>query len=229
MHTEGNDKDKPKSVHGSPQPKHDAEHPGYEVEDVNVGGVVTFLAGLSGFITIFIVFCFFMGKAINYGLSKQDGQANKWHQGQGTLGETPRGEKLQHMTSSAVMEQRQLAQMTKSFPTPQLETDDGNQDIADLHSREDLLLDFYSTSKDLPAGTVRIPIARAMQLIVQRGLPAPAQAMPQQTLMAGETPMVIQAPLTDGFARTGYEQDVIQEREQRLEFESAEAASLARR
>ena len=51
----------------------DADHPGYEVEDVNVGGIVTFIAGLSGFLVIFFVFCFFMGKAINYALAKQDG------------------------------------------------------------------------------------------------------------------------------------------------------------
>ena len=34
--------------------------------------------------------------------------------------------------------------MTQQFPTPRLETDDGNQDLADLHAREDLLLDYYS-------------------------------------------------------------------------------------
>ncbi len=76
------------------------------------------------------------------------------------------------------MEQRELSQMTQVFPTPRLETDDGNQDIADLHAREDLLLNYYSSSQDLPAGTIRIPIERAMQLIIQRGLPqAPS---PQQ-------------------------------------------------
>ena len=30
---------------------------------------------------------------------------------------------------------------TTQFPQPRLETDDGNQDITDLHAREDLLLD----------------------------------------------------------------------------------------
>ena len=135
----------------------DPEHPGYEVEDVNVGGIVTFVAGLSGFLIIFFVFCFFMGKAINYAIAKQDGPANKWHAGQGELGATPRGAEREDLTSNAVMEQRQLAQMTQTFPTPRLEMDDGNQDIADLHAREDLLLDYYSSSPDLPAGTIRIP------------------------------------------------------------------------
>jgi hypothetical protein len=201
----------------------DDEHPGYEVEDVNVGGIITFVAGLAGFLVIFFVFCFFMGKAINYALVKQDGPADKWHAGQGQLGATPHGEKREDLTSNAVLEQRQLAQMSQNFPTPRLEMDDGNQDIADLHAREDLLLDYYSTSRDLPAGTIRIPIARAMQLIVQQGLPKPPASAQPAPLMAGETVRTIQAPLTDGFARTGYELDVIEAREQKNEFNRAEA------
>ena len=107
----------------------------------------------------------------------------------------------------------------QAFPTPRLETDDGNQDISDLHAREDLLLDFYSTAKD---GTTRIPISQAMQLIVQRGLPKPANAGQVRPLMVGERPVNVQAPLTDGFARTGYELDTIEARNQKLEFEHAE-------
>jgi hypothetical protein len=201
----------------------DSDHPGYEVEDVNVGGIVTFIAGLSGFLIIFFVFCFFMGKAINYTIAKEDGPANKWHAGQGDLGNTPRGEKREDLTSNAVMEQRQLAQMTQTFPTPRLEVDDGNQDTADLHAREDLLLDYYSSSASLPGGTIRIPVARAMQLIVQQGLPKPAATGQPAPLMAGETEPTLQAPITDGFARTGYELDTIEAREQKNEFNRAEA------
>jgi hypothetical protein len=193
------------------------------VQDVSVGGVVTFLAGLGGFLVIFFVFCFFMGRAINYALAKQDGPITKWHAGQGALGATARGTPREDLTSNAVMEQRQLAQMTQSFPTPRLEMDDGNQDTADLHAREDLLLDNYSTSKDLPAGTIRIPVARAMQLVVQQGLPKPTAAAQPAPLMAGETAPTVQAPLTDGFARTGYELDTIETREERNEFARAEA------
>jgi hypothetical protein len=201
----------------------DTEQPGYEVQDVSVGGIVTFLAGLSGFLVIFFVFCFFMGKAINYALAKQDGPPNKWHQDQSEPGATPRGDKREDLTSNAVMEQRALAQMSQNFPTPRLETDDGNQDIADLHAREDLLLNYYSTSKDLPAGTIRIPISQAMQLIVQQGLPKPSAAAQPGPLMAGENPPTVHAPLTDGFARTSYELDTIEAREQRNEFNRAEA------
>ena len=68
------------------------------------------------------------------------------------------------------MEQKQFQQMTATFPTPRLDIDDGNQDTADLHAREDLLLDHYSVDRR-KGGTVRIPIERAMELIAQRGLP----------------------------------------------------------
>jgi hypothetical protein len=122
------------------------------------------------------------------------------------------------------MEQRQFQQMTQVFPTPRLETDDGNQDLADLHAREDLLLENYSSSNDLPAGAIRIPIDRAMQLIVQRGLPAAPGGVQQQTLMAGESAPTVSAPLTDGFARTGYELDTIEARKQKNDFNRAEAA-----
>jgi hypothetical protein len=221
-HQEGHDMGKPEGVHAHPSPKFDDNHPGYEIQDVNVGGVSTFLAALLGSVIVFFVFCFFMGKAINYALVKQDGEPNKW---QGDLqhpGETPRGAKREELMSNAEMQQRQAAAIAQSFPTPRLESDDGNQDVADLHAREDLLLDYYSKDS---TGTVRIPIAKAMQLIVQRGLGGPvATAVAPEKLMAGETRPVVTAPLTDGFARTGYELDTIEAREEKNSYTKAEKA-----
>ncbi len=163
-----------------------------------------------------------MGKAINYALVKHDGEPDKWHSQPVILGATPRGAKREDLTSNAVLEQRELSQMTQVFPTPRLETDDGNQDTADLHAREDLLLNYYSSSPDLPAGTVRIPIERAMQLILQRGLPQAPSPQQAGTLMAGETAPSVTAPLTDGFARTGYELQTIEAREEKNEYNRAE-------
>ena len=219
---EGHDMGKPEGVPGHPAPKHDAEHPGYEIQDVSVGGITTFLAGLFGSVIIFFVFCFFMGKVINTALIHQDGPKNQWQAAMSQPGATPRGEKREDLTSNAEMEQRQLGAMAQVFPTPRLESDDGNQDISDLHAREDLLLNFNSTSADLPAGTVRIPIDRAMELVVQRGLPKAPAAPATSNLMAGEEAPAVHPPLTDGFARTGYELDTIAAREQKNEYEKAE-------
>jgi hypothetical protein len=221
MHTEGHDMGKPEGVEAHPAPQLDSEHPGYEVEDVSVGGIVTFLAGLSGFVLIFFFVCFAMGKGINYLLVQHDGPKDKWHSSEVTLGATPRGEKREDLTSNATMEQRELQQMTQVFPTPRLETDDGNQDLADLHAREDLLLNYYSSSADLPAGTIRIPIDQAMKLVVERGLPQATATQAKSTLMAGEHAPTVAAPLTNGFARTGYELETIEAREERNNYNQA--------
>ena len=176
-----------------------ADSPGYEVTDVNVNGIVVFLASLGAFVGVFFIFCFGMGKVINTAIMKSDGPPNKWNQ----IGSQPRG-KRQDLTSNAVMEQQQLNQMVQRFPTPRLQTDDGNEEIAEMHAREDLLLDYYSWV-DRSSGKVRIPIARAMQLIAQHGLPV-ADPEHTETLLAGDKAPVVTVPLTDGFARTGYEQ-----------------------
>ena len=176
-----------------------ADSPGYEVTDVNVNGIVVFLASLGAFVGVFFIFCFGMGKVINTAIIKSDGPPNKWNQ----IGSQPRG-KREDLTSNAVMEQQQLNQMVQRFPTPRLQTDDGNEEIAEMHAREDLLLDYYSWV-DRSSGKVRIPISRAMQLIAQHGLPVAADEQ-TETLLAGDKAPVVAVPLTDGFARTGFEQ-----------------------
>ena len=176
----------------------ESEAAGYEVTDVNVNGIVVFLASLGAFVGVFFIFCFGMGKVINTAILKSDGPPNKWNQ----IGSQPRG-KRQDLTSNAVMEQQQLNQMVQRFPTPRLQTDDGDQEMAEMHAREDLLLDHYSWI-DRPSGKVRIPIARAMQLVADHLPVAPEEQT--EPLMAGDRAPVVTVPLTDGFARTGYEQ-----------------------
>ncbi len=198
---------------------------GYETTDVNAGGVVVFLGGLFGFVLIFFLFCFFMGKTINSALESQDGKTDKWHQKNdifaGALANNGRREDLK---SNAAMEQQELQKMTIAFPSPRLDIDDGNQATADLHAREDLLLDHYS---QIPGGKgIRIPITRAMELIAQKGLPvAPAGQASQQ--LAQDKELKITVPLTSGFARTGYELDTIEAREQKMSFEKAESNTHA--
>lgn len=174
---------------------------GYEVTDVSAQGIVVFLIGLFISVGVFFVFCFGMGKVINNALIKRDGPANKWNQGSAGAGKT------YHMQSNPQMEQQQLNQLTQAFPTPRLQSDDGSLDTADLHAREDLLLDHYSWV-DRSKGTIRIPVERAMELIAQRGLPVAQQPAPAEPLMAGDKAISVQVPLTDGFAPTAYEQEL---------------------
>jgi hypothetical protein len=198
--------------------------PGYETTDVNVSGILIFLVSLGVFVGVFFVFCFGMGKVINTQIAKHDGPLNKWNAA--AVGP----ETGKNLASNAVMEQEELREMTQRFPTPRLQTDDGDQDLSDLHAREDLLLDHYSWI-DRQDGKVRIPISRAMQLLAQYGLPvAPATAQ-SEPLMAGDKAPQVTTPLTDGFARTGYEQQQLATIEQeRLQGEKpGEQAALGAR
>jgi hypothetical protein len=192
--------------------------------DANAGNVVVFLGGLFGFVIIFFFFCFFMGKLINNEIARQDGQTDQWHT-QNTIfyGAKANNGKREDLKSNAAIEQQQFKQMTDAFPGPRLQTDDGNQDTADLHAREDLLLQHYSST---PGQPLRIPIDRAMQLIAQQGLPVSQPTQPSEK-MAYAAPPVVTAPLTSGFARTGYELDQIEAREQKMALTKPEGSEHA--
>jgi hypothetical protein len=196
----------------------DSDHPGYEVTDVNASGIAVFLAGLFGSVCIFFLLCYGMGILINGNLKKEDGPSTKWNRASTFAG--PANGKRQDLTSNAEMEQREFQQMTTTFPQPRLDIDDGNQATADLHAREDLLLDNYSVVPG-EGGSIRIPISRAMELIAQRGLPVIAQTGATSVAMFGDEKPMVQAPLTSGFARTGYELQTIEAREQKLSYGKA--------
>lgn len=185
---------------GSHGPKDIDASAGYEQSDVKVTGILVFLTSLAIFVAVCGVVTYGLGKLINAHLNKEDGPNTKWTTSQDaqirTLGNLPNSPDLQN----------KVAEMTKRFPMPRLQTDDGNQDVADLHAREDLLLDNY-TWIDKSQGKVRIPIERAMQIIAQQGLPV-ATAAQQAPLLAGDQKPTITVPLTSGFARTAYEQNL---------------------
>lgn len=66
----------------------------------------------------------------------------------------------------------------KAFPTPRLEQDERTQ-LNDIRIAEEQKLGSYDWV-DQKAGTVRIPIDRAMELVAQRGLPVRTQETPAQ-------------------------------------------------
>lgn len=196
----------PQRQHGLASTGHGGPTPGYETSDVKVTGIIVFMVSLFVFVLIFFVFCFGMGKVINSALVKHDGPPNRWNEANFPAG------KRQNLASNASMEQQQLQYMTRRFPTPQLQMDDGNQDLADMHAREDLLLNHY-TWVNRDQGTVRMPIGAAMEVIAQRGLPVisgagAASAAPEAVLMTADNQHRSTPPLTNGFARSGYEQQI---------------------
>ena len=185
--------------HG-PRPDEIDASAGFERTDANVTGIMVFLTALAIFVAVIGLLCYGIGKVFNAHMNKVDGPNSKWTK-------TVDVRQLGNMPSSPEL-QNKMAEITQTFPTPRVQTDDGNQDVADLHAREDLLLSNYSWV-DQSKGTVRIPIDQAMELIAQRGLPvAPAvQTQQPQHLMTGENASTVTVPLTNGFARTSYEQE----------------------
>lgn len=188
----------PEHTHGGHEPEAVDISAGYERSDVGVTGIVVFMASLATFVVVVAIVCYGMGKMMNARMNREDGPTNKWTK-------TVDIRQLGDLPSNPAM-QNKVAELTKSFPLPRVQTDDGNQDLADLHQREDLLLEHYSWV-DQKAGQIRIPIERAMELIAQQGLPVmPAAQTPP--LMTGDSKPVVTAPLTDGFAPTAYEQEL---------------------
>lgn len=171
---------------------------GYEKTDVRVTGILVFLTALAILVAVVGVLTYGIGKVINAGMNKEDGPDTKWTKTADVrqLGDLPNNPAIQ----------KKMSEIVNTFPAPRVQLDDGEQDIADLHEREDLLLDHY-TWVDQSKGTVRIPIEKAMELIAQRGLPV-APAATETPLMTGDHRPTITMPLTNGFARTGYEQEL---------------------
>jgi hypothetical protein len=188
--------DKFLASHG-PKPEEIDASAGYERTDASVTGIAVFLVSLLIFVAVIGMLCYGIGGWFNARMNREDGPNSKWTK-------TVDVRQLGNLPSSPEL-QNKVAEITQTFPTPRLLIDDGDQDVADMHAREDLLLSNYSWV-DQSKGTVRIPIEQAMQLIAQRGLPV-APAVTTQAPMTGEMAPSVTVPLTDGFARTSYEQD----------------------
>ena len=200
MHNSGGHKHDEEMQLGSHGPEEVDASAGFEQSDVRVTGIVVFLAALGIFVVVTAVLCYGMGKIINAHMDKEDGPNTRWTT-------TADIRQLGNLANNPAM-QNKVAQLAQQFPSPRLQEDDGNQEITDIHAREDLLLDNYSWA-DPAHDKVRIPIEEAMALVAKRGLPV-APAVEQAKLMTGDSKPVVKAPLTNGFARTGYEQEQAQ-------------------
>jgi hypothetical protein len=182
--------------HGDHEPEKIDASAGFEKTDASVTGIAVFLTSLAILVAVIGLLCYGIGAWFNARMNREDGPNSKWTK-------TADVRQLGNMPSSPEL-QNKVAELTKAFPTPRVQTDDGNQDVADLHARENLLLENYSWV-DQKSGKVRIPIERAMELVAQKGLPV-APAVQTEPPMTGDSIPTVTMPLTDGFAPTSYEQ-----------------------
>ncbi len=189
-----------------PDPRHEPEKhdvdasAGFERSDASVTGIVVFLTALAVFVAVIGLLCYGIGKIVNAHMNKEDGPNSKWTR-------TVDVRQLGNMPSSPEL-QNKVAEITQTFPTPRVQIDNGDQDVADLHAREDLLLNYYSWANQ-SQGKVRIPIARAMELLAERGLPV-APAVQTAPPMTSDNVPTVTVPLTNGFAPTAFEQEEAQ-------------------
>lgn len=173
---------------------------GFEQSDVKITGILVFLVSLFVFVGVTGVLCYGIGKAMNTYMNREDGPNNKWTKTVDIrqLGNLPNNPEMQN----------KVAELMQQFPTPRVQADDGNQDVADLHARENLLLENY-TWVDAAHSRVRIPIDRAMELMAKNGI-AVAPPSQLQAPMTGDDRPTVKEPLTDGFAPTAFEQQEAQ-------------------
>jgi len=148
-------------------------HGDFERRDIRVAAVLYFLLGLAvaGVLAHFIV-------AGLYSWLEKRSEAQQ-----------PRLSPLVH---NAPRDTRHLSvdyrdYLKQNFPSPQLEIDERTElDQVRLNEEQTLLTYGWVDQK---AGTVRIPIERAMELIAQRGLPTRAQGEASATMpVAGSNP-----------------------------------------
>jgi hypothetical protein len=139
-------------------------HGDYERRDIGVAGVLYFLAGLaiSGVLVYFIV------NGLFWYFDKRF-----------ETEQTP----ISPLVKNAPSDTRRIPPqyngdyekyLKESFPAPQLEVNERTE-LNDIRLREENTLSTYDWV-DQKAGTVRIPIDRAMDLLAQRGLPVRSQA-----------------------------------------------------
>lgn len=134
---------------------------GYEHTDISAAGVIYFLLGL----VVAGVFVHFLVSGIYHFLERQS---------------EARQAPVSPLVTSAAQDTRRLPPeyggaegyekyLKEHFPAPQLEVNERGQ-LNDIRMNEDRTLETYDWV-DQNAGTVRIPIERAMDLIAERGLP----------------------------------------------------------
>jgi hypothetical protein len=139
----------------SDETSHENGHGNYERRDIGIAGVLYFLLGLA----VAGVFVHFVVSGLYAYLDKRT-EANQ----------AP----MSPLITNAPTDTRHLPDdykdyLKQNFPAPQLEIDERNQ-LDSIRTNEAQILSSYDYI-DKNAGTVRIPIDRAMDLIAQRGLP----------------------------------------------------------
>jgi hypothetical protein len=155
-------------------------HDGFEREDLSARSVMYFMAGLTIFAAVIYVIVFGMYRFLDtYEKANQPA--------------------ISPLVTPQADTRTMTEENTKSFPQPRLEENERNQ-LRSVIQDQDRKIETYDWV-DKDKGIVKIPIERAMDLLVQRGLPV----RPENAGQASETrqpktkrPATTPATATDG-------------------------------
>jgi hypothetical protein len=138
-------------------PANPAPNGGYERTDIGVRGVLYFLAGLA----VFGALAYLAAAGVYSYLDKRSAAE-----------QAP----VNPLVTNAPADTRHISKdyPQEAFPNPKLEEDERGQLNGDRLKEEQTLSTYDYIDKN--AGTIRIPIDHAMDLIAQRGLPVRSQA-----------------------------------------------------
>src|ERR1700722_20759040 len=138
-------------------PANSADNGGYRGQGIRAKGVLYFLLGLA----VAGIFTYFVVDGL-YGYLQKRSEAEQ----------AP----VSPLVTNAPTDTRHISKdyPQGAFPNPRLEEDERGQ-LNDIRIKEEQTLSSYDYI-DKSAGTVRIPIERAMDLIAQRGLPVRAES-----------------------------------------------------
>jgi hypothetical protein len=142
-----------------------AGHGDFERQDLKVSGILYFLLGL----VLVTALCLVVLKGIYAFLDRREKASQP---------------AVNPLVTNVPEDTRHIAPgyPQNTFPNPKLEEDERGQ-LNGIRLTEEQTLNSYGWV-DEKAGTVRIPIERAMDLIVQRGLPVRSQSSAGESLAA---------------------------------------------
>jgi len=140
-----------------PNPTNSTGNGGYERQDIGVAGVLYFLLGLA----VAGLLAYFLVDGLYHFLDKRS-----------EAEQAP----VNPLVTNAPADTRRIPKDYPQgvFPNPKLEEDERGQ-LNGIRLKEEQTLSTYDYI-DKSAGTIRIPIDRAMDLIAQRGLPVREQS-----------------------------------------------------
>jgi hypothetical protein len=141
-------------------------HGGFEHQDLQVSGILYFLLSL----VVGVLLCIFLLRGVYVFLDHRE-----------KASQPP----VNPLVTNVPTDTRTIAPgyPQSAFPSPKLEEDERGQLNGILLQEENTLYSYGWI--DEKAGTVRIPIERAMDLIVQRGLPVRPQGAAGETAPVG--------------------------------------------